>query len=386
MINSKSRKRALNFAAVLLIILLVFCCCKSSNDHKENNTSGNLTTEVKNSETTEVASVITGVKSNIVIYEDDTEETVNKTLLDGVKAEGGKTQEVKVKIVSKENGEAVSTLKAGEYELIYYCDRSDVATVSSALTVKPKDNTPPVIEGASDKIVTIGDTVSYRSGITVSDNDDENVQLTVDASKVDLTRLGTYSLTYSATDKRGNTASVTVKITVVEKTGDDEGNEACSKEELDALCASILKKIIKDDMTVREKAEAIYTKVNSAKYVNTSEGDDNWIEAAYVLLTKNRGDCENYAAASKALLSAADIPNYDMERYGGTSEHYWNIAYVDGGWYHFDACPTLKKFYLKIFLITDDEAKEYSERCTTIPNYLTYDPDSCPYEIVKSRN
>jgi transglutaminase-like putative cysteine protease len=172
----------------------------------------------------------------------------------------------------------------------------------------------------------------------------------------------------------------------VERSGELDGSNStvCTKEELDALCNKILSEIITEGMTDKEKAEAIYNRVNSIKYVSTDD-DPSWIGAAYTGLTTGRGDCWNYASASKALLTLAGIPNYDIRRHGGTSDHFWQIVYVDDGWYHFDACPTLKKYYIRCFLLTEDEVIEYSNNLTTIPNYFIYDYDSCPYEVVKSR-
>ena len=154
---------------------------------------------------------------------------------------------------------------------------------------------------------------------------------------------------------------------------------------MDALCTEILQDILSDGMSDRQKAEAIYNRVHRIKYVNTPD-DGDWIENAYVGLTTGRRDCENYSAASRALLTKAGIPNYELERYGGTSEHYWEIVYVDGGWYHFDACPTSSKYPIRCFLLTDDEVIAYSNSRTDKPNYYIYNHDTCPYEVVKSRN
>ncbi len=330
-----------------------------------------------------VIPVIVGVKSGIVVYEDDPEELLNSLLYDGVKTEGGEPLEVKIKFISKADGTEVTELTAGEYNLRYYCDDEKVEAVKSSLVIKPKDETAPVIEGVTDKIVEINTTVAYREGVTVTDNDDKNVQLEIDSSQVDLSTIGEYTVTYSATDKRGNSASVTVKVTVVNPP--DEGvtgeKDVCTKEELDKLCADLLSKLINDGMTERQKAEAIYNHVYKIKYVHTNS-QLSWVSNAYVGLTTGRGDCYNYSAASKALLTAAGIPNYDIKRVGGTSEHSWNIVYIDGAWYHFDACPTNKKYPFRCFLKTDSEVKKYSDSRSDKPNYYGYDKESCPYDVV----
>ena len=210
---------------------------------------------------------------------------------------------------------------------------------------------------------------------------DENVIFSVDASKVDLTRLGRYEVTYTATDKRGNTASVTSYVSVIEPLSEGGDSSVCTREELDSLCESILSQILTDGMTERQKAEAIYNKVHAIKYVSTND-DPNWVVNAWNGLTTGKGDCVNYEAASKALLTMAGIPNYSIERVGGNSDHYWLIVCVDGQWYHFDACPTSKKYPFKCFLKTDSEVKEYSDSRTDKPNYYGYDKENCPYDVV----
>lgn len=324
--------------------------------------------------------VISGVRSNITVYADDSPEFIANALSEGVFTEGGKPFEVKVKILSREDGSEVTELTEGRYDLRYYCDDPAIEVVKSSLTIKPADTTAPEFSGIKDLVVYLGGTVSYRDGVTVTDNDDENVTFSVDATKVDLTRLGAYDVTYTATDKRGNTATVTAKVSVLGVLdGEDQGSSVCTKEELDALCQSILEDILEDGMTDRQKAEAIYDRVAKIKYVNSTE-DRNWIGRAYTGLTTNKGDCVNYWAASKALLTMAGIPNYDIERLGGP-DHFWQIVFIDGNWYHFDACPTLKTNQFRCFLRTDSEVDAYSATRPDKPNYYAYDKESCPYDV-----
>lgn len=338
--------------------------------------------------------VIVGVRDNVVVYEDDSDEAIKAALLDSVSAVGKRPCTVQVAVLSKTDGAEVEVqnLAAGEYTLRYTGDRKRVEPVISTLTVKPADTTPPTITGAADKTVYVNDTVSYRDGVTVTDDFDETVQLQVDSSKVDLTSVGQYPVVYSATDSRGNTATVQITVTVRQKPtatekpdGANKNKDAYTKEELDALCTKILKSILKDGMTQRQKAEAIYNHVHKIKYVNTPDGPDR-ITDAYIGLSRGSGDCENFSAASGALLTRAGISCYELKRVGGTSDHYWQIAYVDGGWYHFDTCPTSSKYPIRCFLLTDEEVVAYSNSRTDKPNYYIYDHDACPYEVVKSRD
>ncbi len=325
--------------------------------------------------------VIVGVKESITVYADDSADFIQSALLDGVTTEGGKPTEIVIKVYNKGTDTETTLLTSGEYDVHYTAKNKKVEAVIMTLTVKPADTTEPEFSGIKDLVVHLGDTVSYRDGVTVTDNDDENVQFSVDATAVDLTRLGKYDVTYTATDKRGNTATVTARVSVIEPLEEGGDSSVCTREELDALCQSILDSIIKPGMTDRQKAEAIYERAYKIKYVSTVD-DPNWVVNAWRGLTTNKGDCVNHAAASKALLTMAGIPNYQIERVGGTSDHYWLIVCIDGEWYHFDSCPTSKKYPFKCFLKTDSEVKKYSDSRTDKPNYYGYDKENCPYDVV----
>lgn len=325
--------------------------------------------------------VIYGAKSNITVYADDSADVINAAVLDGVYVQGDDTETVKYKIISKQDSSEISSLSAGEYNILYYCENADIEEVIASLTVLRADTIPPVFEGVKDITVYLGSTPSYRNGVTVTDETDKNVQFTVDASQVDLTKLGEYKVVYSASDARGNTATATATVTVLQPLDNDPNEQpTVTKHQLDQLCKSILDRILKDGMTDREKAEAIYKKVSGMKYVNTAD-DSDWMVNAYNGLSAMRGDCVNYADAARALLTTAGIPNYGLERVGGTSDHFWLIVYIDGEWYHFDACPTSLLYPYRCFLRTDSEVKEYSDSRTDKPNYYNYDKENCPYDV-----
>ena len=352
-------------AACILGLLFAVCSC----DTPDTNTS-QVIKEMS----------IYGVKSNITVYADDSAEAINAAVLEGVSVYGDDTCEVKFKIISKQDSSEVTSPAEGEYSLRYYCENDAVEDVITSITVLPADTTPPVFEGIKDIVVNLGSTPSYRSGVTVTDDTDKNVQFSVDASKVDLAELGEYEVVYSATDARGNTATETATVTVIEAVDDPDQQPTVTKHQLDQLCKSILNSILRDGMNEREKAEAIYNKVSAIKYVSTSD-DEDWMVNAYNGLSTMKGDCVNYADAARALLTMAEIPNYTLQRVDGTSDHFWLIVYVEGAWYHFDACPTSSLYPFKCFLRTDSEVKEYSDSRTDKPNYYNYDKDSCPYDV-----
>lgn len=217
----------------------------------------------------------------------------------------------------------------------------------------PTDTLPPVIEGAEDLEVFIGDTISYKKDVVVSDDSGEEVELEVDSSLVNLKVAGTYEVTYRATDSSGNTSIETVRILVKEK---PEGY--VSEEEVYALADEILAEITNENMTKREVAQAIYNWARThIGYVNSSEKED-WLKAAYQGFKKRSGDCFVYFSASQALLHRAGIENQGITKTGGG--HYWSLINLGDGWYHFDTTPRVGDGDY-FFMWTDAEIEAYSK-------------------------
>lgn len=216
------------------------------------------------------------------------------------------------------------------------------------------DHEAPVISGVVPLEMFIGDTVSYKSGITVTDNRDDKVKLQVDNSEVDTDKEGTYVVRYSATDKAGNTATKETTLTVKAKPQD-----YVEPDEVYALADKVLDEITTKDMNVKEKARAIYdwTKTNIS-YVDTSD-KSSWTNGAEQGFNQRSGDCFVYYSVAKALLTRAEISNIDVVKSDTShSRHYWSLANCGDGWYHFDATP--RKGGGEFFMLTDAQLEEYS--------------------------
>ena len=101
-------------------------------------------------------------------------------------------------------------------------------TVLTARLTVVADTTPPVIQGAADRTVTLGESVTYEEGITVSDDYDREVALEVDTSQVDAARAGTYPVIYRAMDRSGNAAEASVLFRFVPPQEPTDGGNAVS--------------------------------------------------------------------------------------------------------------------------------------------------------------
>ena len=220
------------------------------------------------------------------------------------------------------------------------------------------DREAPVITGVADKIVYLGESVSYMSGITVSDDMDPEPTVEVDRSAVDLSTIGEYPVTYTATDASGNTTTVSCTLKVLEKKDYYVPYETIYQE-----VDEILAQIITDDMTLQKKVWAVYVWIRTNNtYVNHSDKED-WMQAAYVMMTEHKGDCFNYYALCKLMLDRLGIPNMDVRKvknYDGDSDHYWSLVSLDGGntWYHVDTTPRTNP--ASFCLVTDKFMDDYS--------------------------
>ncbi len=259
------------------------------------------------------------------------------------------------------------TRKAGIYDTgILLTDTSgNISEITARLKVIA-DTQAPVIVGAMDKTVYIGDKISYKTNVTVADNKDKEVSLEVDSSAVNLRKTGSYPVIYSAADSSGNKAEKTITVTVKEYVMD--------KDLLDSAAQDILNNITDSSMTQREKAYAIYKWVKShISYTGYSDKSD-WVKEAYNGIKKGVGDCFTYFAVSKELLTLTGIENMDITRVGGKTRHYWSLADTGDGWYHYDSCPNVD--HKESFMLTDSELKELSDERGN--NYYNYNKDLYP--------
>ncbi len=218
------------------------------------------------------------------------------------------------------------------------------------------DTQAPQINGVRNILTYVGDAVAYRNGVSVSDDYDESAKLELDSSAVDLSTPGVYTVTYRATDVSGNTAEAQAQVTVLEK----QANHV----EVDVIYEavdSLLAKFITDDMTDRQKAEAIYvwTRVHFTYSGHTDTTD--YVQSAYQFLRTKKGDCFGFFALQKLMLERLGIPTIDVRKvknYPSDSNHYWLLVSIDGGqnYYHYD--NVWSKY---LCLVTDKRLNSFSK-------------------------
>ncbi len=221
-----------------------------------------------------------------------------------------------------------------EGEQIIRFELIDEAKNSSILEAKVtviNDVTAPSIACEPLIRVTTGQSVAYKSFVVIHDDYDEDPEITIDNSKVDLSKEGRYPLSYTATDKSGNTATRNCEIEV------SAANGYVADEDVWALVDATLSYIITDDMDDIHKVWAVYEFVRNIPYTLTDYSYDYMYEG-YKILHDNKGDCFGSYSASKLLLDRLGIDNIPIET-SSNGHHYWNMVSLDGGktWYHYDA-------------------------------------------------
>lgn len=249
---------------------------------------------------------------------------------------------------------------AGTREVsLIFTDESGNETRKTAMLTLAEDTEPPVITGARDITYVVGTTISYKKNVTVTDNSGAELPLNVDNSQVNLETEGVYPVTYSAVDHAGNTATVTVNVTVIAMTYDVN--------EVYGYADQVLASIFTEGMTQLEKLRAIYDYVKgNVGYISHSDKGD-WVKAAYEGLVKKQGDCYVYACTTKVLLDRAGITNMDIEKIPAKTMHYWNLVDIGEGWHHLDTTP--RKDHPVIFYWTEAEMMDYSAKHGNSHNY-----------------
>lgn len=155
-------------------------------------------------------------------------------------------------------------------------------------------------------------------------------------------------------------------------------NLAFTQEEFDQLVSDLLDTLVSEDMTPMEQARAVFDYVHAnIRYTGTSDKSD-WMNGAYMGMTTGKGDCFTYYAVSRALLTALEIDNLEVQRIPGTkSSHYWNLVNCGDGWYHFDACPrSLKMPSFLSFMVTDQQVADFTAMAGR--NYYDFDDTGLP--------
>lgn len=219
------------------------------------------------------------------------------------------------------------------------------SSVIPAKLVVIKDSSSPEIHGITDISIVQGQTPDLSSGVYATDDISSNISVRIDASKLKTDVPGKYEIIYKASDDAGNTTTKTSTVTVTAKPEPEKKakkkapakKKSADYSRADKLAEALVKKLKKGSAT--ETARAIFKWVHKNIHYVNSGSKLTGKKAAYQGLTKHSGNCRVYAYTCRLLLNKAGIRNMIVTRYPVTTHHYWNLVYLDGGWYHCDATP-----------------------------------------------
>ena len=228
----------------------------------------------------------------------------------------------------------VDLSKPGTYTVTYTAkDKAgNKATEQRKVTVL-SDTEAPKFSGLKDITAKKNKKPDYTSGVTAKDNWDGKVEFTYDDSKVDLSKAGTYYVTYSAKDKAGNKATARRKVVINH-----------DQEDTKALVRDIAAGLSSDPESLRDYVR------NSIKYSSSWGGDD----PVWYGFKNKKGNCYVHALCLQELLEAK---GYATKLIWVTDKsHYWNLVKINGSWKHIDATPGTR--HTKYSLMNDEQRLE----------------------------
>ena len=240
-------------------------------------------------------------KDDFIVSASDNSGEVTTTLLSELKFSGTGTQTVTIK-AEDPNGNSIEV---------------------SAKYIRHEDTDPPVFSGLSKLSVKKNGSPNYEKGVSAKDEHDGSVSFTYNSSSVDLTKAGTYVVTYTAKDKSGNVGTAKRQLEVQH----DASDTAALVKKVASQCGDSLKEIYN---FVKNKIKFSHNEGGSDP---TWHGFTNW-----------SGDCIVHAYCYKALLEAKGYSSQIIWTTG--LEHHWNLVYYKDQWWHSDTTPTQRALFL----------------------------------------
>ena len=206
-------------AVILVVIIIVIIIIVHSVKSKEPEYTTNDFKHLEDRMEEEAPTYIS--QNNIEL----TSEEIKIDLKDLLLENGGSIDSSKVKATKVCKGYVIATkvdsevykpyISCGNYYTTEGYVNSD--TITKKKTTSQKDTEKPVITLKGNSEITLNQGDKYNDeGASATDNIDGDITSKIKVSgKVDITKSGTYTITYTVTDKAGNRTDVTRKVTVV---------------------------------------------------------------------------------------------------------------------------------------------------------------------------
>lgn len=257
-----------------------------------------------------------------------------------------------------------SVAELGDFHIPVFIkdDRGESREIEALLSVRRGSDLPEIL-GVEDIFVILGDTISYRNGVTATDYYGNPLEVTIDNTAVNVNTEGEYPVIYTAMDRFGNVGEMSATVIVYD---DRDATQIFVEDYIDDVFA----RIFTPEMTQREQAYAIYKWCkNNVRYASSGPNDDNY-SLAYGAFRGQSGDCYTFFAVEYLMLLQAGIPVIPLERVQGTGiNHKWVAVNTGDGWYHYDACPTFTGDW--VFMIGEVKAGQIAAASDLKTGYKT---------------
>lgn len=238
------------------------------------------------------------------------------------------------KVAFEYDASGVNLSQPGTYTVTYTAQdkAGNKVTEQRKITVLA-DTQAPKFSGLKDISAKKNKTPDYTAGVTAKDNWDGVVDFTYDDSKVNLSKAGTYYVTYTAVDNAGNKATARRKVVVNH-----------DQEDTKVLVRDIAAGLSSDPEAIRDYVR------KSIKYSSDWGGDD----PVWFGFKNKKGNCYVHAMCLQELLEAK---GYETKLIWVTDKsHYWNLIKINGVWKHIDATPGTR--HTKYSLMNDAQRLE----------------------------
>lgn len=259
-------------------------------------------------------------------------------------------------------------------------EAGNTCTVEAFAECTVSDVTPPELTVGDDIYVNVGESVSYKSDVSVTDNSGEDISIEIDNSEVDLSNVGAYTVRYSARDSAGNVSEANRIVYVTEELPPSDEEVLAIAEQIynEKILTS---KYVKDVNSKYDIAYGIYKWCynNITFDLAGTDRSKGPLKLAYEGFTTLKGDCYTYMITAKYLFRVAGIDTVEVTRlrYEGESNHFWLLVDVGDGYYHFDATTRSTGRGTDTFMLTDAEIAKFCEKFN-VPHYFRFDKDAYP--------
>lgn len=150
-----------------------------------------------------------GLPKTISLTDKDTEYKWDQGITAKDEIDGDLTKSIEIK------SKAVKFGIPGKYMVAYSVKDAAGNKEEKTVSVVIEDKTPPTLTVPQSFQVKVGDPApDYGKDVKAKDAVDGEVKVSIDSSKVDLTKPGSYKVTYSAGDKSGNMVTKVSTVTV----------------------------------------------------------------------------------------------------------------------------------------------------------------------------